>query len=97
MRISDWSSDVCSSDLLVSHDVEQIDSLCDDVLFLKGGRMVAYGPRQETLALYAATLESKVSDAHEHPLPALESDPRLEEDVNRYGSGKMEKIGRAHV
>ncbi|MCJ2180068.1 ABC transporter ATP-binding protein [Novosphingobium album (ex Hu et al. 2023)] len=78
---------------LVSHDVEQIDSLCDDVLFLKAGRVVAYGPRQETLALYAATLESKVSDGHPHLLPVQETDPRLEDEVNRYGSGKME-IGK---
>src|SRR3546814_1601746 len=41
MRISDWSSDVCSSDL--------IRALCDRATILRGGRVVAEcDPRAET-------------------------------------------------
>ncbi|MCT2398393.1 ABC transporter ATP-binding protein [Novosphingobium mangrovi (ex Huang et al. 2023)] len=88
-RVSEIREAGCTI-FLVSHDVEQIDALCDDVLFLKGGQMIAYGPRQETLALYAATLESKLSSESRELLPQVEADPRLEHEVNRFGSGKMQ-------
>src|SRR3546814_3914719 len=54
MRISDWSSDVCSSDLLVrrlsaegviivfiSHRIPEIHDLCDTISILRNGQHVA--------------------------------------------------------
>jgi len=37
---------------LVSHDAEQIRSICDEVVFLKDGQVVAQGPTDEVMAVY---------------------------------------------
>src|SRR3546814_10797067 len=37
MRISDWSLDVCSSDLFVTHDLEEAIALADQVYVLTAG------------------------------------------------------------
>src|SRR3546814_13101796 len=53
MRISDWSSDVCSSDLIarggrtvvaVLHDLSLVAQFADAILWLGGGRLLAHGP-----------------------------------------------------
>jgi lipopolysaccharide transport system ATP-binding protein len=54
---------------LVSHDAEQIRALCDDVLFLRHGRVVAFGPTEETLALFEASMEEVVVHAIMDALP----------------------------
>src|SRR3546814_16525374 len=43
MRISDWSSDVCSSDLLVTHEMSFAHDFADRVLFFDRGRIVEDG------------------------------------------------------
>src|SRR3546814_8726484 len=56
MRISDWSSDVCSSDLLgltylfISHDLGVVEHLSDRVCIMYLGRIVESAP---TEALFA--------------------------------------------
>lgn len=76
---------------LVSHDITQIEGLCDDVLFLKGGRMVAYGPLEETLALYNSEVEAKVADTEQGALPNFRED-HIDAELgdSRYGNGAME-------
>ncbi|MFC3441140.1 ABC transporter ATP-binding protein [Sphingobium rhizovicinum] len=75
---------------LVSHDISQIEELCDDALFLKDGHMVAYGPLKETLALYSSTIDAKVAATEHVPPPApIPTDPGLVHGVNRYGSADM--------
>jgi lipopolysaccharide transport system ATP-binding protein len=87
-RVADIRSSGCTI-FLVSHDISQIEELCDDVLFLQHGRMVAYGPLGETLALYDATVEAKVAATVNVLPPKREGDDeRLERGVNRYGTGE---------
>jgi len=76
---------------LVSHDISQIEDLCDDVLFLRNGRMVAYGPLQETLALYHSAVETKVAETERVALPSFRQD-HLDEALgeSRYGNRAME-------
>ena len=88
-RVSEIRETGCTL-FLVSHDVGQIDALCDDVIFLENGHMVAYGPREETLALYSDRLESKIAKETDALVPLVESDERLEDEVNRFGSGKIQ-------
>ncbi|MBH0111337.1 ABC transporter ATP-binding protein [Novosphingobium sp. YJ-S2-02] len=88
-RVSEIRETGCTL-FLVSHDVGQIDALCDDVIFLENGHMVAYGPREETLALYSDRLESKIAKETDALVPQVESDERLEDEVNRFGSGKIQ-------
>lgn len=79
-----------STILLVSHDDSQIRALCDDVVLLDHGRLVAYGPLDETMALYDASVDAKVADDEGAP-PAFAPLPhaRLVPEVNRFGSGEM--------
>jgi branched-chain amino acid transport system ATP-binding protein len=39
----DWSSDVCSSDLLVEHDMHMVMSVSDHIFVLNYGRRIADG------------------------------------------------------
>ena len=76
---------------LVSHDIDQIREICDDVLFLRKGRVVAYGPADETIALYEASLDEA---AIFQPIDAAPGPgPELEPNVNRFGSGQAEIAG----
>lgn len=76
---------------LVSHDDAQIRALCDDVIFLDRGRMVAHGPLEETMALYGSSVDAKdaASESQAPPLPPPSAQPGLEPEVNRFGSGEM--------
>src|SRR3546814_20604677 len=74
MRISDWSSDVCSSDLylaaygrrvggtilLASHNMSEVERLCDSVLMMKRGRIVDTGAPHELIARYGRTTLEEV-------------------------------------
>ena len=76
---------------LVSHDITQIEELCDDVLFLKKGRMVAYGPLAETLALFHSDVESKVAQTEiAEPAHFRMDNYSAALAESRYGNGAME-------
>ncbi|WP_333835364.1 ABC transporter ATP-binding protein, partial [Rubrimonas sp.] len=53
-KVSEFKRAGCTI-FLVSHDPAQIRALCDDILYLKDGRQVAFGPTLETMALYERT------------------------------------------
>src|SRR3546814_8297843 len=107
MRISDWSSDVCSSDLIEVSDVlrferELIDYLCRNSTVLD--------TRRETNVLdddTAAELEKRVDafilefqagDEQSISAPGTESAEAAEvDDVNQEKIVKGRQIGRAHV
>ena len=73
---------------LVSHDPGQIRELCDEVLFLKEGRVVAYGPTEETMALFESSMVEESVDTAMLSLP--QTARSLEHNVNRYGSREAE-------
>lgn len=89
-RVSEIRETGCTI-FLVSHDEAQIEALCDDVVLLDHGRLVAYGPLQETMALYTASVENKVAEteAKSPRLPAKVAEAELKAEVNRFGSGEM--------
>lgn len=87
-RINDIRAAGCTI-FLVSHDPSQIASLCDEVLLLSRGQVIAYGPTAETMALYDATVDAKeAATAYVPPEPAV-GGAALEHNVNRFGSGDM--------
>lgn len=45
--------------ILISHSLEQIRGMCNKVLWMDGGRQMAFGDTQETCDLYAAFLEQQ--------------------------------------
>ncbi|MET4045467.1 lipopolysaccharide transport system ATP-binding protein [Bradyrhizobium sp. RT6a] len=67
---------------LVSHDSSQVRALCDEVLLLKQGKVVAYGPTQAVMDLYE-------SDA----LPELVDRPETSVEVERLPGGKLLQHG----
>ncbi|EGD60005.1 ABC transporter related protein [Novosphingobium nitrogenifigens DSM 19370] len=88
-RVADIRASGCTI-FLVSHDVSQIEDLCDDVLLLSNGRMVAYGPLRETLALYNSAVDAKIAGTEQVAPPQFrQDDGMLAFGVNRYGSGDM--------
>lgn len=88
-RVADIRASGCTI-FLVSHDISQIEALCDDVLFLEKGRLVAYGPLQETLALYSSVVDAKVDATERVPPPvSVHADTSLEPGKNQFGSGEM--------
>src|SRR3546814_10382390 len=102
MRISDWSSDVCSSDLEISHDVQEF------VLALEGCEVAAFGQFLPILDVTIVFLNQRA-----RPAERLASEPC---DAGRYVHLRMailaadiifvieakarsrgSEIGRAHV
>lgn len=79
---------------LVSHDAEQIRALCDDVLYLREGRVVAYGPVEETMALFESTMDEAIAATPAEPLP--QTTRELQHNVNRFGSREAE-IGNVEL
>ena len=89
-RVSEIRETGCTI-FLVSHDESQIQALCDDVILLDHGHLVAYGPLAETMAIYTASVDAKVADteARASRLPPRAVEAVLEPEVNRFGSGEM--------
>jgi len=90
-RIAEFKKAGCTI-FLVSHDPEQIHALCDELILLRKGRMVAMGPTAEVMSQYEASFTA--SDVE--PDPELVSPVRtedgtvLEYNVNRFGSQKAQ-------
>jgi lipopolysaccharide transport system ATP-binding protein len=75
--------------LLVSHQSPPVKALCDEVLFLRSGRVVDYGPTMEVLAEYEASTapEAYNSTAAIGIAPVPLPDGRcLRYGVNRFGT-----------
>src|SRR3546814_10520809 len=68
MRISDWSSDVCSSDLdvskngrtilFVSHKMDALRRLCERAILLERGRVIEQGSTEQVVAKYLVASSS---------------------------------------
>ena len=79
--------------LLVSHQSPPVKALCDEVLFLRSGRVVNYGPTMEVLAEYEASTapEAYNSTAAIGVTPVPLPDGRcLRYGVNRFGTLEAE-------
>src|SRR3546814_4757015 len=102
MRISDWSSDVCSSDLIAMNDgakviPEAIDrsaiyNLSDFVVRLGASEVVlALEERRNALPL-SDLLRIKTTGVHVNDLSSF-----LERETGRVDLDSVNQIGRAHV
>jgi len=74
----------------VSHDVSQVREICDHVLFLRGGRVVGYGPIDEMLPLYTSAVEAKVASVQHEPFAATKLPVELVPQVSRFGNGELQ-------
>src|SRR3546814_7568628 len=99
MRISDWSSDVCSSDLIAVHSLKDVETLRDARFFL--GAMLERADPRDRLVVRDGIAAATIADLP--PGARLgTSSPRRAAQVKRLRPDLdtvllRGKIGRAHV
>lgn len=90
-RIMDFKADN-SAILLVSHDIGQVQRLCDRALWLKRGRLVRQGEPEAIVEQYAAEMgdETKRTTPVEWPVQITPAGGELRVHENRFGSMELE-------
>jgi lipopolysaccharide transport system ATP-binding protein len=90
-RIAGFKADGCTI-FLVSHDSAQIRELCDEVILLRRGRMIAYGPTEPVLEQYESAMGALSAALTPNDVPGVDLPGvgRLEFNVNRFGSQELQ-------
>ncbi|MEP0925108.1 ABC transporter ATP-binding protein [Leptolyngbya sp. ST-U4] len=89
-RIAEMKEQGCAI-VLVSHDVKQVERLCDRALWLKRGRVVAYGEPTVVAGQYAMEMRSQSQQRTPHRSPQLTRlGTELRVNENRFGSQEIE-------
>jgi lipopolysaccharide transport system ATP-binding protein len=92
-RIAQFKADSCTI-VLVSHDANSIQQLCDEALWLRRGRLVAYGPADVVASQYVAEMSAETRRRTPATRPAMRTPTGAELRVNenRFGSLEMEIV-----
>ena len=90
-RIAQFRAAGCTI-LLVSHDVAQVQKLCDEVLWLRQGQIVAHGEPEIVVGQYMAEMADQTRQRTPPVAPILQtsSGTELQINKNRFGSLEME-------
>ena len=89
-RIAEMKEQGCAI-VLVSHDVKQVERLCDRALWLKRGRIVAYGEPTVVAGQYTTEMRSQSQQRTPHRPPQLTRlGTELRVNENRFGSQEIE-------
>jgi lipopolysaccharide transport system ATP-binding protein len=90
-RISQFKAAGCTI-LVVSHDSAQVRALCDEVILLRQGRMLAFGPTQEVMDQYDSVQNEEAEALEAAPAADVElpGGIRLVKGVNRFGTQEAE-------
>jgi lipopolysaccharide transport system ATP-binding protein len=93
-RIAEFKQRGCAI-LLVSHDMATIERLCDDVLWLRRGRLEACGDPKAVVERYLAELmaETRRRMPQDGPATRASSGQELRFNENRFGSLELEIVG----
>lgn len=86
-RIDRFRADGCTI-LLVSHDPALVKRLCDEVVWLRQGKMAAQGPPDVVIGQYVAEMSSETR--RRTPSDPAQSTNGLRLNENRFGSLEME-------
>jgi len=79
--------------VLVSHDVSQVERLCDRALWLKKGTVMAYGEPTVVAGQYTMEMRSQTQQrTPHHPIQLSASGTELRVNENRFGSMEVEII-----
>jgi len=80
--------------LLVSHDANAIQQLCDEALWLRHGQLVAYGPADVVTGQYVAEMSAETRRRTPTTRPSVHTPAGTELRVNenRFGSLEMEIV-----
>jgi lipopolysaccharide transport system ATP-binding protein len=92
-RIAAFKRSGCAI-LIVSHDTATMEQLCDDMLWLRDGRVEAYGNPGEVIGRYVgeAMAETRRRMAHDRPAAVTSSGRELRMNNNRFGSLELEIV-----
>src|SRR3989442_354621 len=92
-RIAQFKAEGCTI-LLVSHDATLIQQLCDEVLWLRGGRLVAHGDPEVVVGQYVAemTAETRLRTPTKRPALCTPTGTELRVNENRFGSLELEIV-----
>ena len=89
-RIRQFKEQGCTI-LIVSHDPTQISNLCDEVIWLRDGRVQAYGPTDQIVEEYVAFMEqSPRQNTPSIPTEVLANGQLLQAGGNRFGSQEIQ-------
>lgn len=89
-RIAEMKEQGCAI-VLVSHDVNQVERLCDRALWLKQGTVVAYGEPTVVVGQYTTEMQAKTQQLTPNRPPQLASSgTELRANENRFGSLEAE-------
>lgn len=106
-RIAQFKASGCSI-LLVSHETSMVQDLCDEAIWLSGGRLLAHGPASDVVRQYVAHMNSREATpepgrdaplapaAAAHPVVRTDQGTTVILDENRFGSVEL-KITRVRV
>jgi lipopolysaccharide transport system ATP-binding protein len=92
-RIAQFKEEGCTI-VLVSHDANSIQRLCDKALWLRRGKLVAYGPADVVAGQYVAEMsaETRRRTPAIQPVVRTPSGAKLRVNENRFGSMEMEIV-----
>jgi len=92
-RIAQFKAQGCAI-VFVSHNAEQIQQLCDQVLWLRRGQVMAYGEPEVVAGQYIAEMRSETQRRTpvEQPPLLTPSGVELQVNKNRFGSLELEII-----
>jgi lipopolysaccharide transport system ATP-binding protein len=92
-RIAQFKDEGCTI-ILVSHDANSIQQLCDEALWLRRGKFVAYGPADVVARQYVEEMSAETRRRTPATQPALRTPTGAELRVNenRFGSMEMEIV-----
>jgi lipopolysaccharide transport system ATP-binding protein len=89
-RIADMKAEGCAI-VLVSHDVGQVERLCDRALWLKHGTVVAYGEPSVVAGQYTMEMRSQTQQrTPQRPVELTSAGTELRVNENRFGSLEVE-------
>ncbi|MBD2059293.1 ABC transporter ATP-binding protein [Oculatella sp. FACHB-28] len=90
-RINQFKAEGCAI-ILVSHDESQIQQLCDEVIYLREGQLVAHGEPEIVIGQYVAEISNRTHQRtpQEHLTSTTESGIELRLHENRFGSLEMQ-------
>jgi lipopolysaccharide transport system ATP-binding protein len=86
-RIGEFKRNGCAI-LIVSHDTGTMEPLCDDMLWLRDGRVEAYGRPKDVIERYVgeAMAETRRRMAHDQPVARTPGGRELRMNDNRFGT-----------
>jgi len=88
-RIEQFRADGCTI-LLVSHDAEMIAASCDEALWLRGGKLVSFGPAAVVADQYLGDRKSETERRTPREWPVLRTPAGTELRINENRIGSME-------